>query len=72
MRSALCCLIKAKDLNELKAMRGITICDSIPQSEFRNPHLEGPGAIEGGGGMRFLEGEINRRIQPSFSGRKLF
>jgi hypothetical protein len=32
-------LQEAKDLNELKGARGITICDSIPQSEFRIPHF---------------------------------
>jgi hypothetical protein len=39
-------LLAAKDLGELKAVQGITICDSIPQSELRIPHLEDSGTIE--------------------------
>ena len=48
LRAAQKDLQEAKDLNELKAVRGITICDSISQSEFRIPHLEDPGTVERG------------------------
>jgi hypothetical protein len=48
-------LLAAKDSGELKAAQGITICDSIPQSEFRIPHLEGSGTVERRGWMRLSQ-----------------
>ena len=48
LKSAQIDLLAEKDLNELKAAQGITICDSIPSFEFHIPHLEGSGTVERG------------------------